>query len=315
LSAGPIIEATLIEESEPKETHHLKGLLQSRNCQIILTLTVALFVGVVVAVVLLTQNGSKTGTSNATLAPETDTNETTSDKFLANLKALLSNELQTALDEPGSPQSLSLAWLLERSNFQAWSFDRQVQRYVVATIYYATGGRSWSNQLKWLTNVTECRWFQGSEGDFCGENGTALQSLNQSKNALIGKIPDEIGLLTSLTVIDLALNQISGTLLTQLGSLTALTHLDLSSNRFTGTVPSEVGSLAALTALSLYDNGLIGNVPSELGSLTALTHLSLSGNTFTGTVPSELGSLTRLRYLYTCIPILSQALCHRNLVP
>jgi hypothetical protein len=41
------------------------------------------------------------------------------------------------------------------------------------------------------------------------KNGT-LQFLNQSNNALNGKLPHEIGLLSSLKVIDLQMNQISG---------------------------------------------------------------------------------------------------------
>jgi hypothetical protein len=73
----------------------------------------------------------------------------------------------------------------------------------MATIYYATDGRrSWSNRRNWLTDQTECRWFQGgSDGNFCDANGTLLM-INQSNNTLKGTIPDEIGLLTSLTVIE-----------------------------------------------------------------------------------------------------------------
>jgi Leucine-rich repeat (LRR) protein len=115
----------------------------------------------------------------------------------------------------------------------------------MATIYYATGGASWLNNLKWLTNETECTWVQGSNGNFCGENNTTLQSLNLRQNGLSGKIPDEIGLLSSLTEFDLSNNQMSGSVLSGLFSLTALTYLDLSHNSFTGTVPSNIGSLTS----------------------------------------------------------------------
>jgi hypothetical protein len=112
--------------------------------------------------------------------------------FIANLKPLLSQDSLTALNDPESPQSQSLQWLLEKSNFQAWPFQRQVQRYAMATFYYATGGDwSWFNGGNWLTNETECLWFQGSRGNFCGKNGTVLQSLNQSRNTLNGTLPDE----------------------------------------------------------------------------------------------------------------------------
>ncbi len=129
-------------------------------------------------------------------------NESASTIFLAELKPLLSNESLTALDDPSSPQSLSLQWLVERSNFQSWPFQQQVQRDAMATIYYATGGLSWSNAGgNWLKNENECTWVQGSqEGDFCVENGTELHYLNQTNNTLTGKMPDEIRLLSSLSV-------------------------------------------------------------------------------------------------------------------
>jgi Leucine-rich repeat (LRR) protein len=278
----PIFEAT-----NPTDTKHLKALLQSRKCRIILAVAIMFGVGLIVAVVLLTQNGSQID------------KETASKLFLADLKPLLSNESLTALNNPDSPQSQSLQWLLEKSNFQAWPFHRQVQRFAMATIYYATGGPSWNNDAggnTWLTNAFECEWFQGYKENFCNNNN-ALVSLSQPDKALQGTIPDEIGLLTSLTYIGLFVNYLSGTVPSQLGSLTALTSLGLYSNSFTGTVPSELGSLTALTRLWLWNNSFNGTVPSQLGSLTALTRLELSSNSFTGTVPSELGSLTALTYL------------------
>jgi hypothetical protein len=231
LSAGPIVEAIPISDSEPPQSLHPRNnkLLKSRKCRIISALTLAVVIGALVAVVLLTQKSSNVARGSKTQAPPTSGNETAaSSTFLAELKPLLSNESLIALDEPASPQALSLRWLLERSNFQNWPFRRQVQRYAMATIYYATDGKSWSNGGgNWLTNETECRWFQGSEGDFCGENGTELQYLNQSNNTLNGKLPNDIGLLSSLTIIDLSMNQIFGPPPLGLRSMTALTSLAL----------------------------------------------------------------------------------------
>jgi hypothetical protein len=172
LSAGPIVEAIPISNSElPESLPLINSPLKSRKCRIISALTVALVIAALLAVVLLT-NAAR---GNKTQAPTSGNEITTSNTFLAELKLLLSDESLIALDDPASPQSQSLGWLLERSNFRNWPFDRQVQRYAMATIYYATEGRSWSNGGgNWLSNETECQWFQGSEGDFCGENGTQL---------------------------------------------------------------------------------------------------------------------------------------------
>lgn len=83
----------------------------------------------------------------------------------------------------------------------------------------------WSNRQNLLTNETLCHWVQGYKGGIYGKNndGTVVQSLNQSENVIIGTIPDNIGLLMSLTGIDLNFNKISGTQPTELDSLFALT--------------------------------------------------------------------------------------------
>ena len=314
--ARSIAEVMPMDEFELPETHHLKALFKCRKWRILSALAVAFAVGFIVAVVLLTQKSAK-GISLPAQA------------LLAEIKPLLSNESLTALNDPDSPQSLSLQWLLERSNFHDWPFHRQVQRFAMATIYYATGGPSWSNGGSWLSDESECMWVQDAELDFCGENGS-LRYLSQSGNVLIGKIPDEIRLLTSLTVINLQFSKLSGTipvgdfgyltslqglvlladdvfttglssysqtLPSELGYLTALTELSLRFTDFSGTLPSELGSLTALTLLSLESNSLTGTIPSELGALTTLTSLSLDSNSFTGTIPSELGALTALNWL------------------
>ena len=251
---------------------------------------------------------SNAPTPNPTPARVKPTAVPSSSKFLAKLKPLLSSESLTALNDPDMPQSRSFQWLLQRSNFEAWPFHRNVQRYAMATIYFATEGRSWSNgSTTWLTNASECMWSQGSStSDICDENGTLL-ILKQNENELKGKIPDEIGLLSALTVVDLSANQLTGTLPSKLGSMTALTLLGLTYNWFTGTVPSQLGALTALENLYLDTNSFKGTVPSELGSLTALTALGLSYNSFKGTVPSELGSLTALTMLALFVNFFTEA--------
>jgi hypothetical protein len=321
-TASTIVDVMPMKELEETESasHQDDTQLMSRKCRIISAwAAVALCVGVIVAVVLVTQNGSKAAiASSPTQAPEIAT-----DEFLSELMPLLTNESLSALENIDSPQSLALGWLSRSLNFQELSFRQKVQRYAMATIYYATGGPSWTNAESWLTTEPECTWFQGSIGDSCDENGT-LHSLNQSSNALFGKIPDEIRLMSSLKVIDLTYNKLSGTIPVEIfggspsrqrvlvssnnwstlsftetlpsdfGSLTALTSLSLDHNSFTGTLASELGSMSTLNRLSLVHNKLKGTLPSELGFMTALTRLSLDNNILTGTLPSELGSLTAL---------------------
>jgi Leucine-rich repeat (LRR) protein len=301
---GPIIEAMPMDEFDPTETAKLRNApRESQRCRIIVALAavLALVVGVIVAVVLVTQNASKTTTNNSpTQAPQRDINETARDEFLADLTPSLSNESLSALDNPDSPQSLSIGWLLGTSNFQELSFQRQVQRYAMATIYYATGGgTSWSNVGNWLTSDTECTWVQGSAGDFCDENGT-LHYLNQSNNGLNGKIPDEIRLLRSLKAIDLNYNKLYGTIpIDTFGDLPSLQVLILSNNLFTGTLSSSINMLTSLQELDLSSNPSLSNgpLPSEIGALTNLTHLNLFDTKISNQIPTEVGFLTELQFL------------------
>ena len=289
----PIFDATPMDEvtsTEPQ--NHMRALLKNRKCRILSILTFTLFVGMMVAVVLLTKNRS----TELSLPAKT---------LLADIKPLLSNESLTALDDPDSPQSLSLRWLLERSNFEAWPFPQQVQRYAMATFYYATGGPSWSNGgANWLTDESECTWLQGGmEGNFC-TNGTSGSStlviLNQSNNTLNGKLPNDIGLLTSLTVIDLSVNKLYQDIPTDtLKHVKALQALNLSMNEFSGNVPDDIVHLSSLTVVDLSANKMKGTIPIDvMGKIKSLQVLDLSNNMFTGTLTSSsMETLTSLHKL------------------
>ena len=334
---GPLVEALPMDEFDPTELrHHRDTLFKSRKCRFISALTFLLVIGLIVAVVLLlTQNSSKAATSSDPLSVNNETqpgtnetragnsnaqagknesqannNETQAgdnkndtqagNDFLSQLTPLLSNKSLTALKKPDSPQSLSLQWLLEGSNFREWPFHRQVQRYAMATIYYATGGPTWNNGGgNWLTNETECKWFQCYEGDFCNEDGK-LQSLCQGNNTLIGKIPDEIRYLSSLEYIDLRENQLVGTIpFGSMRNFTSIRVLALARNSFAGTLTTSIGNFNALTVIDLGSNPLSNwALPSEIGQLTKLTYLDLSHTKITKTIPSELGLLTALQFLH-----------------
>lgn len=73
-----------------------------------------------------------------------------------------------------------------------------------------------------------------------------------------GTLPEEIGFLTSLTVLDLQNNFLDGSLPQSLGLLTDLHYLGLGSNKFTGTVPDTMGSLTKLDTLYLNHNNMDG---------------------------------------------------------
>ncbi|KAI5068329.1 hypothetical protein GOP47_0017152 [Adiantum capillus-veneris] len=89
----------------------------------------------------------------------------------------------------------------------------------------------------------------------------SLFTLNLSHNALTGKLPSQIGELSSLLQLDLSNNKFSGAIPPQLANITELSSLDISHNNFTGSLPSSLSSLGNLTHFNCSFNSLTGKVP------------------------------------------------------
>ena len=166
------------------------------------------------------------------------------------------------------------------------------ERAILVELYWATNGRGWTKDTNWLSDRPLYEWF-GVDTDDRGR----VTALSLSHNWLNGKIPSELGSLSSLNSLDLYLNQLSGEIPSELGSLSSLEVLNLGGNRLSGEIPSELGSLSSLNSLILSFNRLSGEIPSELGSLSSLNSLILSFNRLSGEIPSELGSLSSLNSL------------------
>ena len=156
------------------------------------------------------------------------------------------------------------------------------------------------------------------------ENTTVI---DRSWENRVDTISPGIGLLTSLTYLDLCCNQLTGDIPSEIGLLTNLTYMDLHWNQLT-VVPPEIGFLTNLTYLDLHmavtgpHTGMA--IPIELGNLTNLTYLDLSDNELgchnynwlgswqtdncgthcddtdecSAEIPPEIGNLTNLEYLF-----------------
>ncbi|CAM0910525.1 unnamed protein product [Alopecurus aequalis] len=96
----------------------------------------------------------------------------------------------------------------------------------------------------------------------------------------------------------LAQNNLQGTIPETLGSLTSLQVLDMTSNNLSGTVPPAIYAIPALTFLGLGDNQLAGRIPANIGyTLPRIQMLVLQGNQFDGPVPASLANASDLQYL------------------
>ncbi|XP_027775251.1 receptor-like protein 35 [Solanum pennellii] len=87
-------------------------------------------------------------------------------------------------------------------------------------------------------------------------------SIDFSSNRFQGAIPDAIGNLSSLYVLNLSHNALEGPIPKSIGKLQMLESLDLSTNHLSGEIPSELASLTFLAALNLSFNKLFGKIPS-----------------------------------------------------
>eukprot|EP01018_Ginkgo_biloba_P027913 Gb_24893 [translate_table: standard] len=130
-------------------------------------------------------------------------------------------------------------------------------------------------------------------------NCSRLQKIRLHHNRLTGVLPSAIGQLSPiLSILSLASNIIGGKIPHEIGNLSSLTFLNLSSNLFTGSIPSSLKELEKLERLFLDDNRLHGSIPSEIGELKQLGLFSAGSNLLSGRIPDSLAHLPQLRNLY-----------------
>ncbi|XP_058184927.1 disease resistance protein RPV1-like isoform X2 [Rhododendron vialii] len=107
-------------------------------------------------------------------------------------------------------------------------------------------------------------------------------------------LPDEIGNLISLEILNLARNRLC-TLPDTIGKLSCLKTLALAENNLS-TLPDGICNLTCLKRLHLEENN-VSNLPSGIGRLTSLESLFLSRNSLC-TLPDTIGKLSCLKDLF-----------------
>ncbi|KAH0971771.1 hypothetical protein GBA52_023927 [Prunus armeniaca] len=108
-------------------------------------------------------------------------------------------------------------------------------------------------------------------------NSAQLKNISCMSCNLVGPLPDFLGNLSSLTVLQLSGNGLTGEFL-------ELNSVWLHGNQFTGTIPESIGNLTSLKDLNLNQNQLVGLVPDSLANL-ALGSLNLNNNHLMGPIP------------------------------
>ena len=215
-------------------------------------------------------------------------------------------------EDPDSYQSQDLNWLCS-SDAAGLSDDRLIQRYSLASIYYATFNVStsftdiafgrgfvfpWAVSGTWLSDDNECTWGRQL---MCDANNFVI-FLDLFSNLITGEFPPEVVLLKStLQVLDLGTNQVftDGAIFNPfLGELTELLDLRYDDTNFQNNqgVPSQIGNLKKLgfynAGRTLYRGPLNGAAfPSDL---LDLYWIELEFNSFNSSIPLEIGQLPNL---------------------
>jgi hypothetical protein len=170
---------------------------------------ISAFLGVLVAVAIGVGLGIALGSGGEpTLAP--------SDPPLSDRR----NELEEVLiaEIPsvqfGPSQREALNWLANEDpailDFKTTPIRSILERYVLVTLYYSLNGPDWEDQRGFLSEESVCKWNiikvteSFIEGVCCNEGHEFVVEINLWDNHLTGKIPSELGLLTSLTFVDLS---------------------------------------------------------------------------------------------------------------
>ncbi|XVF78658.1 hypothetical protein PTKIN_Ptkin14bG0152900 [Pterospermum kingtungense] len=79
-------------------------------------------------------------------------------------------------------------------------------------------------------------------------------AIDMSSNNFEGKIPETVGNLTSLQVLNFSPNKLKGHIPSSFGNLIALESLELSSNKLDGEIPMQLAGLSFLEVLNLSEN-------------------------------------------------------------
>ncbi|KFK23530.1 hypothetical protein AALP_AAs73006U000200 [Arabis alpina] len=121
-------------------------------------------------------------------------------------------------------------------------------------IVVAGGIRGFYHNSVVLTN-------KGLKMELVGSVFTMYKTIDVSRNRFEGDIPESIGLLKELIVLNMSYNAFTGHIPQSLTNLTNLQSLDLSQNRLSGEIPPQLGKLTFLERMNFSYNRLEGPIP------------------------------------------------------
>lgn len=183
-------------------------------------LTIIFILLTVVLAVVLSGMSSGDGNGNPAKTPSPAYYE---ERFTVFRDALATKSDPSTFFDPDSPQSLALQWLVYRDQtISLDNLERLTQRYVIMVLYYACGGENWRGYITPLVEEVETK--ECDLKDFnCDEFGN-VASIELAFQEMAGRLPEEIGLLSALTELDLWTNDLEGGIPDSIYGLTNLSE-------------------------------------------------------------------------------------------
>ena len=175
----------------------------------------------------------------------------------------------------------------------------EVERSALEALYRANNGDKWTYRTNWCTDKPLSEWW----GIQMTPDNKHVRSIRLYYNEVDGYIPEQIGDLSELEELAIGnylyLAKKSSPLPDAIGRLKKLKILDFQNYSLSGTLPSSLFSLKNLEKLRIcYAQDMTPMpIPKEIGQLTELTELCLSGMNLTGELIPEIGRLTKLQRL------------------
>jgi Leucine-rich repeat (LRR) protein len=295
-------EVDVVHDQLPSVEEHKASQQVGGSTQQLRKISIAVALGIIVATVFISigvvigrdSNGSGSSTNNndESATPSVD------EKRLGEIMTLITNmgwADETVQWDTSSPQRKAAAWLTsgDPKKMEVDATEEFMNRYILATIYYALDGDNWAYDLDWFTSSDVCEWtrnFETKEGTpieigvTCNDGGH-IKELYLPKMNMKGTIPHEMGLLLDLKDLNLFGNELRGSIPDSMKNLRALEVLILHDNDLDGTLPHWITSLTNLKILNLAENKFRGELPEKMGAtLKSLETLVLENNIFSGTL-------------------------------
>jgi hypothetical protein len=298
------------QETHPPEALVLVGTLQDEDKSVdrkkrffLLLGSVILFiiVGVSVGIGVL---GSKSDTKQEVEVDDESTPERIwdSEQRSIDLRVILNQVSDpVAFIDRKSPQSQALDWLIfEDSLLESASDYNILQRYALTVLAFATNVDIWRGIEAWykLPDKHECTFV----GVDCNAD-YEVTGISLSIRRLTGRLPDEIGLLTTLTSLEMSRNSLEGKIpasvfekLTKLGTFqTSDARACIYFTRITLPHSFSLLSLFIIEIFDIADNQFTGTLPEDIGGLTDLKEFLVSETYLSGSLPESLSNWNHMR--------------------